>query len=64
MERVLSLNTVKLTLEKFKLVLLSQQLMLGSKIHNMNLATQDSCLIIHIPKSERCVAEIALYSSV
>jgi hypothetical protein len=38
--------------------------MLRNKIHIMHLITQDSCLIIHIPKNERCVAEIALYSSV
>jgi hypothetical protein len=32
--------------------------MLGSKLHIMNLITQDTRLIIHIPKNERCVAEI------
>jgi hypothetical protein len=30
----------------------------------MHSITQDNRLIIHMPKNERCIAEIALYSSV
>jgi hypothetical protein len=50
--------------QKSKKSVLYQQLMLGSKIHIMHLITQDSCLIVHIPKNERCVTEIALNISV
>jgi hypothetical protein len=34
--------------------------MMGSKIHIAHLITQDSLLIIHIPKNERYVAEIPI----
>jgi hypothetical protein len=35
-----------------------------NETHIVDMITQDSLIQIHIPKNERCVAEVALYSSV